>query len=101
MWLLVHDGQRLHAETWRTGQGFVDFVARRWREPDAGIWERRDEPRHYVHSKLMAWLALDRGLRIAERQRTRTSRLHRWRAERDALRAELLSRGFDAQRQTF
>ena len=42
----------------------------RWREPDAGIWEVRDDAAHHVHSKLMAWLALDRALRIADHHRT-------------------------------
>ena len=46
-------------------RGFADLVARRWQEPDAGIWEIRADAAHHVHSKLMGWLALDRALRIA------------------------------------
>ena len=63
-------GHRLYSETWRAMRGFADEVARRWREPDAGIWEIRGDAAHHVHSKLMAWLALDRALRIADTHRT-------------------------------
>ena len=65
-WVLVQAGHPLYGETWRAMRGFADLVARRWTEPDAGIWEIRDDAAHHVHSKLMGWLALDRGLRIAE-----------------------------------
>ncbi len=51
-------------------RGFAGEVARRWSEPDAGIWEIRGAGAHHVQSKLMGWLALDRALRVAERQRT-------------------------------
>ena len=51
----------------------------RWREPDAGIWEIRGDPQHHVHSKLMAWLALDRALRIADTHRLSSRRRQRWR----------------------
>ncbi len=73
-------------------------MADEWGQPDAGIWEIREKPAHYVHSKLMAWLALDRALRIAREHRTRESRLRHWTAERDALAAEIRNRGFDARR---
>ena len=48
----------------------VDFVADHWRDPDAGVWEVRGQPAHHVHSKVMAWLALDRALRFVETHRT-------------------------------
>ena len=64
-WLLTKARQGLYSETWRAMRGFADRVARRWPEPDAGIWEIRGDGAHHVHSKLMAWLALDRALRIA------------------------------------
>ena len=61
-WRMSEAGYPLYAETWRTMAGFADRVADRWREPDAGIWEVRSDTVHHVHSKLMAWLALDRAL---------------------------------------
>jgi GH15 family glucan-1,4-alpha-glucosidase len=100
-WLLTDAGHRLYGETWRAVAGFADTVANRWREPDAGIWEVRDRPAHHVHSKLMAWLALDRALRIADTRRVRAGRRRRWAAERDALAAEVGARGFDPARGAF
>jgi GH15 family glucan-1,4-alpha-glucosidase len=77
--LLSGAGHGLYAETWRAMAGFADLVAERWGEPDAGIWEVRGPPGHYVHSKLMAWLALDRALRLAERHPVRARRRARGR----------------------
>jgi GH15 family glucan-1,4-alpha-glucosidase len=88
-------GHGLYPETWRAMSAFADLVARRWAEPDAGIWEMRGPPRHYVHSKLMAWLALDRALRLAESLRARPSRRARWVAAREAVAADVASRGYD------
>ena len=94
-WLFARSRGPLYGEIWRALAGLADFVADRWREPDAGIWEVRDEPRHYVHSKLMAWLALDRALRISRSHRTRVGRVQRWMSERDALAAQIRDEGFD------
>jgi GH15 family glucan-1,4-alpha-glucosidase len=100
-WGMVRSRQRLHAETWRTMSGLADFVAEHWRHPDASMWEVRGDERHYVHSKLMGWLALDRAVRIAGTHRTRQRRVERWRAERDALAADVRERGFDPRRGSY
>jgi GH15 family glucan-1,4-alpha-glucosidase len=100
-WLLTRAGQRLDAETWRAMRGFADEVAKRWREPDAGIWEIRGDGAHHVHSKLMAWLALDRALRIASTRRTPARQVARWHAERDAVAAEVMSAGFNPERGSY
>jgi alpha,alpha-trehalase len=71
----------------------VDAAAERWREPDQGIWEMRGEPRHFVHSKMMCWVALDRGIRMAELLRA-GDRVDRWTEEREAVREEILERGW-------
>lgn len=95
-WLLTDSGETLDAETWRAMRSFANHVARTWSLPDAGIWERRDEPRHNVHSKLMAWLALDRAARMAESRGGRAARLaSRWRTERDRLGDDLRTNGYD------
>ena len=95
-WLLTDAGHRLYGETWRTVAGFADQVAATWREPDAGIWEKRADPAHHVHSKLMAWLALDRALRIGEARGARgRRRAQRWADARDALADDIRIRGFD------
>jgi GH15 family glucan-1,4-alpha-glucosidase len=97
-WLLTRSGHPLYSETWRAMAGFADRVARRWREPDAGIWEIRDDAQHHVHSKLMAWLALDRALRIADSHRTSNRRRARWHRERDAIADEVRRRGYNEAR---
>ncbi len=96
-WLLVHAGHPLYSETWRAMRGFADEVARQWTEPDAGIWEIRGADAHHVHSKLMAWLALDRALRIAATHRTPSRQLTRWRTQRDTIAADVTTRGFNPQ----
>ncbi len=94
-WLLVDAGHHLYSETWRALRGFADQVAKNWTEPDAGIWEIRGDGAHHVHSKLMAWLALDRALRIAATHRTSARQAGRWQTERDAIAADVTERGFD------
>nr|QEO74155.1 hypothetical protein [uncultured bacterium] len=99
-WLLDRSGHRLHGETWRAVAGFADYVASVWREPDAGIWEVRGDPAHYVHSKLMAWLALDRAARLARGRRVRRARVERWARERDAVASWVRENGVDRERNT-
>lgn len=100
-WLLVSAGHRLYSETWRAMRGFADEVARRWRDPDAGIWEVRGEAAHHVHSKLMAWLALDRALRIARTHRSSARQTSRWQRERDAIAADVTTHGYSAERDAY
>jgi GH15 family glucan-1,4-alpha-glucosidase len=100
-WLLTRAGRPLNSEAWRAIRGFADRVCGRWREPDAGIWEIRGDPQHHVHSKLMAWLALDRSLRIAETHRLSKRRRRRWRTERDAIAAQVQDHGFSDSRNSF
>jgi GH15 family glucan-1,4-alpha-glucosidase len=101
MWLLVRAGHGLYGETWRAGRALAGFVADHWHEPDAGLWEARGEGRHYVHSKLMAWLALDRALRIAETHGARDRQRARWLSAREAVAADVVANGFDGDRGTF
>jgi GH15 family glucan-1,4-alpha-glucosidase len=100
-WLLSRSTNGLHPESRRTVAGFADFVSRTWRDPDAGIWEVRGDPHHHVHSKLMAWLALDRAIRIDQHQRGRRHRHRRWIAERTELASDIQANGFSAKRNTY
>ncbi|MFI7426882.1 glycoside hydrolase family 15 protein [Micromonospora sp. NPDC049836] len=100
-WVLVQAGHRLYGETWRAVRGFADLVARRWPETDAGIWEIRGDAVHHVHSKLMGWLALDRALRIADTHPLAAGQRRRWQQARDAIAAEVRTRGFDPARDTY
>jgi GH15 family glucan-1,4-alpha-glucosidase len=101
MWLLARAGHGLYGETWRAAMAMADHVAGRWRQPDAGIWEVRGEPAHYVHSKLMAWLGLDRALRMADMHRTPAGHRARWAAERDAIASDVAANGIDPDRGNF
>jgi len=94
-WAFVQAGQHLNSETWRAMRGFADLVARRWQEPDAGIWEIRDDAAQHVHSKLMGWLALDRALRIADTHHLSARQRLRWQTARDAIATEVRARGFN------
>jgi GH15 family glucan-1,4-alpha-glucosidase len=78
----------------------VDQVIARWREPDSGIWEMRTEPRHFVYSKVMAWTAVDRGIKAAEDLGLEAD-LVAWSRERAAIRAEVLAKGYDPALQSF
>jgi GH15 family glucan-1,4-alpha-glucosidase len=98
---LTEAGHQLYGETWRTVAGFADQVAKLWSLPDAGIWEQRAEPAHHVHSKLMAWLALDRALRIAALRGSHGRRELRWSAARQALGDEVRSLGYSAEHRAY
>lgn len=83
-------GGALTAENWRFAIGLADMVCKRWRDPDNGIWEIRDEPRHFVHSKLNCWVALDRAIRVAEAFGL-PGDVDAWTLEREAIREWLMS----------
>lgn len=92
---------------WDFITAFVDSAAKDWRLPDEGIWEiRGKEKLHFTHSKLMAWVAFDRGVRFIEEfgddapPRT-LGRVHEWRALRDAVRQEILERAWNPRVQAF
>ena len=76
-------------------------AARRWDRPDAGIWEQRGAPRHYVHSKAMAWVALDRGIRLGHDRGFDAATLERWDAVRSSIRHAVETRGVDPDRGNF
>ena len=71
----------------------ADSAERRWQDPDQGIWEARDQPRHYLYSKLMCWSALDSAIRLASRLHART-RVPEWTKTRDSIRAAILEQGW-------
>jgi GH15 family glucan-1,4-alpha-glucosidase len=97
---LWHQQNLIGGEFWQMLVKRVDWVAHNWHRPDSGIWEVRAEPRHYVHSKLMCWVALDRAIRMAE-QLGDAPNLDRWRRARATLREEILERGWSAHKNSF
>ncbi len=91
----------LGAEEWGALRGYVETMADAWREADHGIWEVRGPKRHFVNSKVMAWVCLDRGIRLAELLADDDAPVHRWRRAADELRQQVLERGFDSRRNAF
>jgi GH15 family glucan-1,4-alpha-glucosidase len=87
-------------EAWPLIIVVVDFLEKIWREPDNGIWEVRGPRRHFVHSKVMAWVAFDRAIAMAE-QLDLKAPLARWRRARKAVHKEICEKGWDARRKTF
>jgi GH15 family glucan-1,4-alpha-glucosidase len=99
-----HSARRAGIDTptqaWELEKIIVDFVCERWREPDEGIWEVRSGPQHFVHSKVMAWVAVDRGIRAIEKF-GEEGPVERWRSVRADIRTDILSRGTDPARGCF
>ncbi|WP_267145515.1 glycoside hydrolase family 15 protein [Myxococcus dinghuensis] len=89
-WLYSRAGGPVTPSNWAFLSGLVEVVCRDWRRPDQGLWEIRDEPRHFVHSKLYCWVALDRALRLAKSLGL-PAPLERWEREREALRRYVLA----------
>jgi GH15 family glucan-1,4-alpha-glucosidase len=86
--------QQLPKAAWELLAGFVDDAAKEWTEPDRGIWEVRGEPKHFTASKVLCWVALDRGRRLAE-QRKDTERAERWAKVAEEIKAEVCEKGVD------
>ncbi|WFU83194.1 glycoside hydrolase family 15 protein [Bradyrhizobium sp. CIAT3101] len=85
---------------WALECAVLQHLAEVWDQPDHGIWERRGQPRHYVFSKVMTWVAFDRGIKSAETFGFKAPLLH-WRALREAIHRDVCNRGFDAEANAF
>lgn len=84
-------------DEWTFIAAVIEQAIDRWRDPDAGIWEMRGPPRHYVHSKVMVWVALDRGIRLVQDHGFAGVDVHRWIAIRDEVRAAIENNGVHPQ----
>jgi len=87
-------GERISKTTWETIRGVVDYVCTLWDHRDAGMWEVRSDPEHFVHSKVMCWVALDRAIEMAEAGGF-DAPLDYWETVRSEIREAVLARGFD------
>jgi GH15 family glucan-1,4-alpha-glucosidase len=83
--IYVQAGGRLDRETGRRLAAMADLVCRIWRAPDSGIWEVRSEPRHFTHSKMMCWVALDRALALSDVGQVPSRNAAAWKAEAQAI----------------
>src|SRR5215217_4655483 len=95
---------------WEFLSSVVEFVVENWRRPDAGLWESRGGYRHFVYSKVMCWVALDRGIKIAESlireeggrdyYKITDEQLERWARVRDQIKEDVLTNGYDPNYKT-
>lgn len=85
---------------WKLLTSVVDYVCDIWKEKDAGIWEVRGGYQHFVHSKLMCWVAIDRGLKIAEKQGKACPK-EKWEQVREEIKNEILLKGFNKKLNSF
>ncbi|MFD3587218.1 glycoside hydrolase family 15 protein [Streptomyces sp. NPDC058683] len=86
---------------WAIQCSLMRFLEKIWRQPDEGLWEVRGGRRHFVHSKVLVWVAADRAVRTLEEHAELEGELERWRALRDEVHREVCEKGFDPQRNTF
>jgi len=104
VWGMLLDSLCTHArrggevphELWEAIAGMVETAIARAPEPDQGIWEMRGAPQHFVASKVMCWVAIDRGIKLA-RERDDDERAERWQTAADALSDEIIAKGLDAR----
>lgn len=99
-WRYEREGELLEPWQWEVLRAEIDYVCEHWGEPDHGIWEVRSEKAHFTFSKLMCWLALERGITLAESHDWDYDR-ERWPAVREAIRADLLANGWSDTAQAF
>jgi GH15 family glucan-1,4-alpha-glucosidase len=85
---------------WRHLRKLVNWVCDNWNRPDEGVWEVRGGRRHFVYSKFMSWVAIDRGLRLADKRSLPADRA-KWLAARDAICEEVMDKGWDPKRRVF
>jgi GH15 family glucan-1,4-alpha-glucosidase len=87
---------------WNLQIELVNFLETKWRDPDEGIWEVRGGPQHFTHSKMMAWLAFDRAVKMSEEcSCDAEEHLERWRQARDEIHRQVCERGYNAKKKAF
>jgi GH15 family glucan-1,4-alpha-glucosidase len=88
------------ADDWKFARTLVNYLASNWQHPDSGIWEMRGERQQFTHSKVMAWVAMDRAVKAVERYGV-DGPLARWREVRDTIHREVCEQGVDPSRGVF
>ncbi|MDY3563048.1 glycoside hydrolase family 15 protein [Gemmata sp. JC673] len=87
-------------DAWVSLRGLVDWVADNWDRPDEGVWETRGARKDHVYSRFMCWVALDRGLRLADKRSLPANRA-KWLAARDAVYEQVMAKGWSERRRSF
>jgi len=104
--LAMQQSHELGLETdesdWRLQVQLMRFLEAHWHEPDEGIWEVRGGRKHFTHSKMMAWLAFDRAIKLAEAcQHSGKDYIPRWKKTRDYIHREVCERGYNKDKNAF
>jgi GH15 family glucan-1,4-alpha-glucosidase len=99
-WSWHNRGNSPDADYWEFLVELVNAASRRWKNPDQGLWEMRGDPRHFVQSKAMCWVALDRGIRLAK-DYGHGHLVGSWIQVRDEIRADVETKGYDKERGVF
>ena len=99
--LLLESGFVPSDEDWELLRMLANMAAANWQKPDNGIWEVRGEPRHFVYSKLMCWVALDRATALAEQTGRAGPESEGWKHTAETIRAEVLQRGWNPRKEAF
>ncbi|PSL03643.1 GH15 family glucan-1,4-alpha-glucosidase [Haloactinopolyspora alba] len=93
-------GLPLEQHAWALQEKLLEHLEKAWQEPDEGLWEVRGPRRHFVHSKVMAWVAADRAVQTLQQNQMRGD-IDRWRAMRATILSEVTKYGYDSERSTF
>jgi len=96
----VKIGGYISSKDWKLLETFVDAACELWPEPDSGIWEVRGGPFHFVHSKVMCWVAVDRGIKLAQGLE-RNEKVSYWRQAAEDIRSDILTKGWNPKKETF
>ena len=88
-------------DSWAMATKILEFLMQIWSQPDSGLWEERGEPRHFVYSKVMAWVAFDRAIAAAAAHPEMPAEVDEWRKTRDAIHAQVCDQGFHAAKNSF
>ena len=100
VYLYNKHGDPISYDLWTRLRALINWVCDNWQQKDEGIWEIRGGQRHFVYSKLMCWVAIDRGLRLASKRSFPADR-DRWLKVRDQIYEEIMERGWSAERKAF
>jgi len=100
-WLYARAGHDLDPDIGRRLAEIADLVCAIWRRPDSGIWEVRSEPVHFIHSKMMCWVALDRGAKLARSGHVPDRSLRVWEREAEAMREFIETHGWSEARGSY
>jgi GH15 family glucan-1,4-alpha-glucosidase len=101
LWLARRAGLSPKPHMWSLQAVLLEWLRARWEQPDEGLWEVRGGRRHFVHSKVMVWVAADRAVRTLEEYADLPGDLSGWRELRDAVHKDVCEKGYDPERNTF